>query len=87
MNAINSELSDYGIILSRYNWSIDNFSSLFQCIAQVLSYDDMYNVDQHDDHVKQNLIGGYVDNIHLPVSVYSYIRPTMGLQFILYVMI
>ena len=61
-------------------------SSILQQISQVLSDDDLDNFDQNDEHyldnLRQNLVGGNEDHIHLPFTIYSYIRPTMEMHSI-----
>ena len=91
MNAINSDSSNYDSMFISKKWTIDIISSLFQCIAQVLSDDDLDNVDQNYYHFldrsNHKLVGGDEYHSHLPLSAYSYIRPIVGVRFILHGML
>ena len=67
-------------------------SSLFRRIIRVLrSESNNEEINDSDSiflyHAKSNLIDEDEDQDHLPVPVYSYIKPTMGVQFLLHVML
>lgn len=65
--------------------------NLFRDINDILGREDdlIYFSDSEIyfyEHVKKNLIEGGNDD-HLPIPVYSYIKSTMGVQFILYILL
>ena len=66
-------------------------TTLFTRISHVLNESDRNLIDVYDirflNNVNDNLMLDNSEEGHLPVSVFSYIKPTMGIQVLLHIMI
>jgi predicted GIY-YIG superfamily endonuclease len=73
-----------------YNDSIRVMKALFQDINRVLTTDkDELNIDELDflGHIELHLIVFHSPGYHLPCPVFSYPKPTTGMQFILHILL
>ena len=66
----------------------DDMVALFSVIQEYIEWGDEFDAeDDFIEHVRTNLIYDDDKDRHLPIPVYSYVRPSLGVQFILHLML